>query len=367
MQPSSKAPTLVSLFSGAGGLDLGFEQAGFRTLWANEYDRTIAPSYQHNFPHVAFDGRSIRDVPSDDVPEAIGLIGGPPCQSWSEAGARRGIEDPRGELFFEYIRILRRVKPHFFVAENVHGLVHSRNMASFQNILKLFEAEGFNVSWRLLTASDYGVAQDRQRVFIVGYRRELGVNFEFPEPHEQRVNLRDAIGDLANVPFGTDSPVANHELHESGYSSIFLSRNRVRGWDESSFTILATDRHIPFHPQAPKMIAQNGGGKMLVPGAEHLYRRLTVRECARIQAFPDAYRFLYSHPRTGYKMVGNAVPVGLAKAVAARIYADMEIVQRGPSKAKRERIRVGSGAGDQSAHEGDDRRKRIRPNQSACA
>ncbi len=367
MQSTPNAPTLVSLFSGAGGLDMGFEQAGFRTIWANEYDRAIAPSYRHNFPDVVFDGRSIRDVPSDDVPEAVGLIGGPPCQSWSEAGARRGIEDPRGELFFEYIRVLRKVKPQFFVAENVHGLVHSRNIDSFRNILKLFEAEGFDVSWRLLTASDYGVAQDRQRVFIVGYRRELGLRFEFPEPVKQRVNLRDAIGDLVDVPIGPDSPVANHELHESGYSSIFLSRNRVRAWDEPSFTILATDRHIPFHPQAPKMIAQRGGGKMLVPGAEHLYRRLTIRECARIQSFPDVYRFLYSHPRIGYKMVGNAVPVGLAKAVAARIYADLENAGSGKSKAKRERVRMGGGQRDQESHPSADRRQRIVGNESVRA
>ena len=131
----SKKPTLVSLFAGAGGMDIGFEQAGFKTVWANEYDKTIAPSYQNFFPDTKFDGRSILSIPDEDIPSAKGVIGGPPCQSWSEAGAKRGIKDPRGQLFHEYIRVIRKVKPEFFVAENVHGLIHSRNLKSFENIL----------------------------------------------------------------------------------------------------------------------------------------------------------------------------------------------------------------------------------------
>ncbi len=167
---NNNTASLISLFAGAGGMDIGFKKAGFQTVWANEYDKTIAPSYQKYFPETAFDGRSIRDIPDGDFPEAvIGVIGGPPCQSWSEAGARRGIDDPRGELFFEYLRVIKRSKPMFFVAENVHGLIHSRNIESFKQIIKLFENEGYVVSWKLLKASDYCVPQDRKRVFIVGY------------------------------------------------------------------------------------------------------------------------------------------------------------------------------------------------------
>ncbi len=151
----SKKPTLVSLFAGAGGMDIGFEQAGFKTVWANEYDKTIAPSYQNYFPDTKFDGRSILSIPDEDIPSATGVIGGPPCQSWSEAGAKRGIKDPRGQLFHEYIRVIRKVKPEFFVAENVHGLIHSRNLKSFENILEMFKDEGYVVSWKLLKASDY--------------------------------------------------------------------------------------------------------------------------------------------------------------------------------------------------------------------
>ena len=144
-QSKRKKPemSLISLFAGAGGLDIGFERAGFKTIWANEYDKTIAPSYQNYFPNVKFDGRSIRNIPDSDLPKSVtGIIGGPPCQSWSEAGARRGLNDARGELFFEYLRVIKHTKPTFFVAENVHGLIHSRNLESFKKIIKLFEMEG---------------------------------------------------------------------------------------------------------------------------------------------------------------------------------------------------------------------------------
>ncbi len=315
---------LVSLFSGAGGMDIGFHRAGFRTLWANEYDKSVAPSFRNYFPSVPFDGRSIVDIPNSDIPSGVdGVIGGPPCQSWSEAGARRGDRDPRGKLFYEYIRVIEHSRPDFFVAENVHGLIHSRNLPAFLNIVEMFRDVGYKVTWKLLKASDYGTAQDRERVFVVGYAARLGMEFEFPHPHRRKKSLRDAIGDLELVPRGPSSPIPNHELHDSGYSPIFMSRNRVRGWDKQSLTILATDRHIPFHPSAPAMIKVGKDQMDFAPGCRHLYRRLTVRECARIQGFPDDYKFIYKHPRVGYKMIGNAVPVRLAFAVARKIREDL--------------------------------------------
>jgi DNA (cytosine-5)-methyltransferase 1 len=321
---ASQAHTLVSLFSGAGGMDIGFHKAGFRTVWANEYDKSISPSFRKYFPSVNFDGRSIVEIPSTDIPAGVsGVIGGPPCQSWSEAGARRGERDPRGKLFYEYIRVIEHAKPDFFVAENVHGLIHSRNLSAFLNIVEMFRDIGYKVSWKLLKASNYGVAQDRERVFVVGYAERLGMTFEFPPARRRKKSLREAIGDLETVPHGTSSPIPNHELHDAGYSPIFMSRNRVRGWDSQSLTILATDRHIPFHPSAPGMVKVGKDRMDFAPNCRHLYRRLTVRECARIQGFPDDYEFVYSHPRTGYKMIGNAVPVGLAFAVARKIREDL--------------------------------------------
>jgi DNA (cytosine-5)-methyltransferase 1 len=320
LDPQTK-PTLVSLFSGAGGMDIGFEKAGFKTVWANEYDKTIQPSFCNYFKNVDFDGRSIVDIKNQDIPKTIGIIGGPPCQSWSEAGARRGVDDPRGQLFFEYIRVLKAVEPKFFVAENVSGILHKRNEEAFLNIIGMFKDAGYDVFWKKLNAKDYEVPQDRERVFVVGFKKELNIDFEFPEPVKKRVSLKDAIYDLKDLPFSEScSIVPNHEITDTGYSSMFMSRNRVRSWDEQSYTILAMDRHTPLHPQAPKMIPSGEKDKRIfVPGYEDKYRRLSIRECARIQTFPDDYRFIYSVPRNGYKMVGNAVPVNLAYHLAKKI------------------------------------------------
>ncbi len=323
----NKKPVLVSLFAGAGGLDLGFKEAGFDTVWANEYDKTITPTFKKNFPKVHLDERSIVAI-SDEEIKAIGLIdgviGGPPCQSWSEAGARRGIDDHRGQLFHDYVRFIKILKPKFFVAENVHGLMHSRNKESFENIKKMFKREGYIVEAKLLKASNYGVPQDRERVFIVGYNTDFFESgYSFPEPlTEPKVTLKDAIGYLSKVSIGSKKYL-NHDLTpDQTFSPIYMSRNRVRSWDEQSFTILATDRHIPIHPSAPKMEKVGKDQMRFVPG--HKYRRLTVRECAEVQTFPKEFEFVYANVRNGYKMIGNAVPVKLAYHVAKAIFKDLK-------------------------------------------
>lgn len=321
---------IISLFSGAGGMDIGFKMAGFNTIWANEFDKTIGTCFKNYFKDVPMDTRSITKISDQELPKEniSGVIGGPPCQSWSQAGTRRGINDPRGQLFIEYLRVIKATSPKFFVAENVSGITHKRNQHAFESILKMFDELGYNTSWKLINASDYEVPQDRKRVIIVGYRKDINKIFTFPAPVSPKKNLFDAIKDLENVELGkNDSPIKNHELIESGYSYIFLSRNRVRGWDEQSFTILATERHIPFHPNAPKMQKVKKDEMKLADGLEHLYRRLTIRECARIQTFPDNYEFLYKNIRSGYKMIGNAVPVKLAYHIAKKINEDMKEIQ----------------------------------------
>ncbi len=125
---------IISLFSGAGGLDLGFHQAGFNTIWANEYDKEIWETFETNFSDTKLDKRSIVNIPSSEIPDAIGLIGGPPCQSWSEAGAMKGIEDKRGQLFYDFIRILEAKQPKFFLAENVSGMMLGRHSEALINI-----------------------------------------------------------------------------------------------------------------------------------------------------------------------------------------------------------------------------------------
>ena len=216
----------------------------------------------------------------------------------------------------------------FFVAENVSGMLADIHRNAVQNIIKHFEDAGYAVNLKLLNAADYDVPQDRKRVFYVGFRTDLRTKFNYPVPNKQKSTLKDAVWDLRNnaLPAKASNKtnngeciVANHEYLTGGFSTIFMSRNRVRTWNEQSFTIQAGGRHAPIHPQAPKMIFIEQNKRIFAPGKEHLYRRLSVRECARIQTFPDTFIFKYSNLADGYKMIGNAVPVSLAKAVAEEV------------------------------------------------
>jgi modification methylase fnuDI len=321
---------LLSLFSGAGGLDLGFEKAGFEIIAANEYDKTIWETYEKNHKAKLIK-KDIREILSNELPKSDGIIGGPPCQSWSEAGSLRGIDDPRGKLFYEYIRILKDMQPKFFLAENVKGMLSKRNTDAVKDIIKEFEKAGYNVFIKLLNAFDYGVAQDRERIFYIGFRKDLNINeFEFPYPirNEKRKYLKDIIWDLKdnalpgkerNKTNGEDCIIENHEYLIGSYSTIFMSRNRVRQWEQPAFTVQASGRQCQLHPQAPTMIKVEKNIYKFVNGKEELYRRLTIRECARIQGFPDTFKFYYTSLEDGYKMVGNAVPVDLAYIIAKRI------------------------------------------------
>lgn len=322
---------ILSLFSGCGGLDLGFEKAGFEIPVANEYDKTIWNTYKYNHPNTFLIEKDIRKISIDDLPCNVdGIIGGPPCQSWSEAGSLRGIEDDRGKLFFDYIRLLRDLQPKFFLAENVSGMLSNRHSEAVQNILNMFEDCGYNVTLTLVNAKDYGVAQERKRVFYIGFRKDLKIDFNFPigstKEDDKKITLKDVIYDLQDTAIpaleknrANPNSTNNNEFFVGAYSPIFMSRNRVKSWSEQAFTVQASGRQCQLHPQAPKMVKHGKNDCRFVEGKESLYRRLTVREAARVQGFPDSFKFIYDKVDTGYKMVGNAVPVNLAYEIALSI------------------------------------------------
>ncbi len=334
---------VISLFSGCGGLDLGFEKAGFDIPVANEFDKTIWATFKANHPKTHLIEGDVRQITKTDIApfidgEVDGIIGGPPCQSWSEAGSLRGIEDDRGQLFFDYIRILKDFKPKFFLAENVSGMLANRHSEAVQNILNHFDGAGYDVSLTLVNAKDYGVAEERKRVFYIGFRKDLNVNFVFPkgstEDDEKKITLRDIIWDLQEtavpaLPKNKHNPEAinNNEYFTGSYSTIFMSRNRVKDWDEQAYTVQASGRQCQLHPQAPKMVKFDKNDCRFVEGKEHLYRRMTVREVARVQGFPDDFQFIYTDVDTGYKMIGNAVPVNLAYEIAVAIKSVLEGVE----------------------------------------
>ena len=326
---------VISLFSGCGGLDLGFERAGFHIPVANEFDPTIFATFKINHPKTHLVEGDVRQITKDDITpfitgEVDGIIGGPPCQSWSEAGSLKGIEDARGQLFYDYIRILKEFQPKFFLAENVSGMLANRHNEAVQNIIGLFEEAGYDVTLTLVNAKDYGVAEERKRVFYIGFRKDLNINFVFPkgstEEDDKKITLRDIIWDLQEtaVPAGPKNrhnpeAINNNEYFTGAFSPIFMSRNRVKSWDEQAFTVQASGRQCQLHPQAPKMQKFDKNDFRFVENSEHLYRRMTIREIARVQGFPDDFQFIYTETNNAYKMIGNAVPVNLAYEIAMAI------------------------------------------------
>ncbi len=325
---------IASFFSGIGGLDLGFEQAGFETVWANEVEPDAARTYRHNFPNAILDSRSIIEISPGTIPAVDGIIGGPPCQSWSVAGAHRGDSDPRGALIWNYVDAIREMQPLFFVLENVPGLIAANHRAALVRLFSKLTSSGYRVSYGVLDAKDYGVAQSRRRVFFVGYRNDLKGFFSAPPSDGKMVNLGEALTGLPSgfaVPlkaadrnFSETEPFqANHYLDQDHYSFIYMSRNRVRKLSDFAFTVQASGQHAQIHPSAPRMEFVEKDVYRFKPGLEKLYRRISIRESARIQSFPDGYHFLYTSVAKGYKMVGNAVPVNLGKSVASQIKLDL--------------------------------------------
>ena len=319
---------VVSLFAGCGGLDLGFERAGFEVIWANEFDKTIHATYRLNHPRTELNTSDIRNLSAQDIPDCDGIIGGPPCQSWSLGGKSLGIEDERGKLVYDYIRIVNEKKPKFFVMENVPGMVTPKHIKAFNEFLELFRDAGYKIRYELMNAADFKIPQDRLRIIIVGIRNDLDVEYLFPTKLDSKpITLLQSIGDLQEspIPYSNEqvcpdrSPIPNHDYYNAPFDKKFMARNRVRGWNELSFTIQAQAKNEPLHPQAPKMLYVSANERKFVFGKEFLYRRLSVRACARIQTFPDSFKFIYNNVQDGYKMVGNAVPPRLAYNLALSI------------------------------------------------
>lgn len=319
---------IISLFAGCGGFDLGFRMAGFKVIWANEYDTAIHTTYRRNHPNVKLNTSDIRTLNISDIPNCDGIIGGPPCQSWSLGGKSLGLYDERGQLVYEYIRIIKGKHPKFFIMENVPGMVSPRHIGAFKVFLDLFRSAGYRVKFELINAADFSIPQDRLRVFIVGIRNDIGLEYNFPvASRKKRITLKQAIGNLLYPPrpYNKDfvkqgeEVIPNHDYYIGGFDGKFMARNRVRGWQELSYTIQAQAKNEPLHPQAPKMLYCSSDKRMFVPGHEKEYRRLSVRECARIQTFPDSFYFYYNNVKDGYKMVGNAVPPRLAFHLAKSI------------------------------------------------
>lgn len=323
--------THVELFAGAGGLALGLEQAGFSNLLSNDFDKDSCNTLKTNRPDWNIICDSVENLSEQDLLKMLNikegeldlLSGGYPCQSFSYAGKRLGLNDVRGTMFYYYATILKQLKPKMFLAENVKGLVSHDGGKTLQTMINVFEEIGYRVQYKVLNAWDYGVAEKRERIVIVGIRNDIPVEFEYPTPYKYKPVLRDA---LKNVPKseGASYPQSKKEVFDlvppggcwrdlpEDVARAYMKGSYNLGggktgmarrisWDEPSLTILCspcmkqTDR---CHPDET--------------------RPFTIRESARIQSFPDSWQFTGSL-NSKYKQIGNAVPVNLAKEIGLSI------------------------------------------------
>ena len=299
--------TAASLFAGAGGLDIGFDQAGFKTVWANDFEPDACKTHERWSKANVVCG-DIGKVDAKDIPDTDIILGGFPCQGFSLSGPRK-IDDSRNVLYKHYVRIVKAKQPLMFVGENVKGLLTMGGGQILEAIIQEFSDCGYNVFYKLLNAKDYEVPEDRQRVIIVGFRKDLEINsFEYPYPRERIITLRDVIG---NMPEADPNDVCN-----APYSSRYMSRNRKRDWDEIAYTVPAMAKQVTLWPGSPDMIKK---GKDEWIFGDGLTRRLSWRECAAIQTFPRELEF-YGDLTSKYKQIGNAVPCRLAEIVATHLY-----------------------------------------------
>ena len=383
----NKQPSVVGLFSGCGGLDLGFKRAGFNIIWANDFDKDSVKTYKKNIGNHIVLG-DITTISSDEIPSNFDiLLGGFPCQGFSVANIKRSMKDERNYLYLEMLRILKDKKPKFFVAENVKGILSLEKGEVIKMILEDFKKIGYQVDYKLLVASDYGIPQHRERVIIIGNR--IGKQNPFPKPSDGRkISTKEAVEHLANVrtrdkPFLLGNKMIYNHVARTNVSDKFWARkHKVNQFDicdylkkwrkDSGWSTKKIDEHFGYaHTAGHWFRKDNNSGSIPNPedwiGLKKLLkfddtydkqvteleektivfeqslrinnweepsdtitatgpeihpnkkRRMSVRECAILQTFPDDFIF-EGAIGSMYKQIGNAVPVELAYKIASNIY-----------------------------------------------
>lgn len=319
---------VASLFCGCGGTDVGllgdFEFLGnhyasndLEIVYANDIDDNACNIFKENFG-IEPDNRDIREITSDEIPEFDILTGGFPCQSFSiiaQNPKRLGVKDERGKLFFEMCRILREKQPKCFIAENVKGILTANKKSAFPLIIKEFEESGYDVSYSILNSANYGVPQKRERVIIVGFRKDLGIKFEFPD-----VIVSD---EEAFTPL---SKVIENEVDEK----YFFSQRAVDGMMRKRASMnkgRAQDITKPCNTVGAHLakVSLNSTDPVLL--VNERYRRFTPREVARIQSFPENFELVGSEAAQ-YRALGNAIPPVMFWYVAKTVRENLECADR---------------------------------------
>lgn len=351
-----KKPKVIDLFAGVGGMSLGFENQGFEVVIANEYDESIAKAYKENHKKTKM---VVGDITSLNLEEVFGkyagqidaVIGGPPCQGFSQKGQRKTIHDERNFLFKYYVKVVELVQPKYFVMENVPNLLTAENGYFRKELENLFNSMGYQLKMGVLNAADYGVPQNRRRAVIIG--KKDAVAPELPTPLDSTVTIWDAISDLAYLNSGEGEEEQEYKMDAQSSYQKELRGGTTRLYNHvvTKHSKLALERLALIPPNAGKEVLPEehltksiysgtwtrmrkeeisvtittrfdtpSSGKFTHP---FLDRAITVREAARIQSFPDSFRFV-GNKGSQMKQVGNAVPPKLAGAIAAVIMKDIK-------------------------------------------
>jgi len=334
---------IIDLFCGCGGLSRGFELAGFETILAIDMWDDAIKTYNHNHSKNVAICKDIRDLDNNFLEELnknndiVGIVGGPPCQGYSTVG-KRDINDERNYLYLEYCRVVEKVRPQFFVLENVKGLLTLNDGLFKQDIIKRFSDLGYNVTYKILNASDYGVPQNRQRVFFVGMKNK---KFSFPKKFKYKVSTKEAIGDLENcsekylnepesdyqkIMRKNETILKNNQLTIHSDQTVKIidlvpDGGKIKDLDEKYWNVRKYNKAFQrMNSKLPSNTIDTGHRNYF----HYKENRIpTVRESARIQSFSDDFEFLGSKT-SQYKQVGNAVPPLLAKVIAESIDEQME-------------------------------------------
>ncbi|MBT3463724.1 DNA cytosine methyltransferase [archaeon] len=312
---------IISLFCGAGGMDLGFLKAGHEIIWANDFDKDSCDSYTTYFNHKAI-CKPIEEVESKNIPDGDVVIGGFPCQGFSIANKYRNEKDERNKLYLELLRIINDKNPTYFIAENVAGITSLGGYDSsedkknnlgrvFKRILKEFSetGKGYDVNFKILNASDFGVPQNRRRTIILGTRKDVQKKLKHPTPTtiENKNTIKHAIGDL---PEPNQIDRNNPLKKENNYFNHYGNKHKVK------INNYMGNRKLDWNKPSPTVTGRGGGtGGPVIMVHPNLKRRMTVREYARIQEFPDDFKFLGSIS-SQFRQIGNAVPWRLAFHIA---------------------------------------------------
>jgi DNA (cytosine-5)-methyltransferase 1 len=307
----------IDLFSGIGGFRLAFESVGGRCVFSSDIDKWANETYELNFGEIP--SGDISKIKSEEIPDHDILCGGFPCQPFSIAGKRLGFSDTRGTLFFEIERILRDKKPKAFLLENVRGLTNHNKGDTFLTIANKLKELGYTLFYRVLNSRDYGVPQNRERLFLVGFREKVD-NFEFPPALKLEKNVNDIL--QKNVNDHDISDIA--KKHITDHYSKWVQKNPKLKDNLALATEIRPSRCvIRADGVSPCLTAKMGTGGNNVPVIIRDMRKFTVRECLRLQGYPDSFKIKDNNSQS-YKQIGNSVTVPLIRSIAQEIIKKLD-------------------------------------------